>query len=108
MRVGVDQAFGEWNGPVDPETNEFVYVPIPDKGPFQPGLETPYEPLREVLAGFSASRDCTVPGLQIDGKPVAVRRNSGGAYIAGGFAYAPETSLVGLAKRIIDHWTRKR
>jgi hypothetical protein len=30
VRVGVDQAYGHWNGPVDPATGRFVYVPIPD------------------------------------------------------------------------------
>jgi hypothetical protein len=31
VRVGIDQAFGGWNAPVDPVTHEFVYVPIPDR-----------------------------------------------------------------------------
>jgi hypothetical protein len=30
VRIGVDQAFGGWNAPVDPVTGEFVYVPIPE------------------------------------------------------------------------------
>jgi hypothetical protein len=30
VRVGVDQAYGAWNAPVNPETGAFVYVPIPD------------------------------------------------------------------------------
>lgn len=30
VRVGVDLAYGAWNAPVNPETGEFVYVPIPD------------------------------------------------------------------------------
>lgn len=30
VRIGVDQAYGAWNAPVDPATGEFVYVPIPD------------------------------------------------------------------------------
>lgn len=44
MRVGADQSQlgGYWNGPVDSSTGEFVYVPIPDNGPFHPGLATPY------------------------------------------------------------------
>ncbi|MBK9033452.1 MAG: hypothetical protein IPL61_19670 [Myxococcales bacterium] len=29
IRVGVDQTFGHWNAPVDPDTNEFIYVAIP-------------------------------------------------------------------------------
>jgi hypothetical protein len=30
VRIGVDQAFGGWNAPMNPETREFVYVPIGD------------------------------------------------------------------------------
>jgi hypothetical protein len=38
--VGADQSDGGgyWNGPVDSRSGEFVYVPIPDDGPFHPGL----------------------------------------------------------------------
>jgi hypothetical protein len=42
------------------------------------------------------------PELYIDDEPVFTVRESSGAYIAAGFAYAPEASLVDLAKRIID------
>jgi hypothetical protein len=31
VRIGVDQAFGGWNAPMNPETREFVYVPIPSE-----------------------------------------------------------------------------
>ena len=30
VRIGIDQAYGGWNAPVDPLTGEFVYVPIPE------------------------------------------------------------------------------
>lgn len=30
VRIGVDHSYGAWNAPVDPETMEFVYVPIPE------------------------------------------------------------------------------
>ncbi len=46
IRVGVDQTYGQWNAPVDPESGHFVYVPIPEKRAFRPGLERSY---REVL-----------------------------------------------------------
>jgi hypothetical protein len=52
VRVGVDQAFGGWNSPVDPRTNEFVYVPIPE-GAQRQGLATPYELVRPALARFA-------------------------------------------------------
>lgn len=54
VRVGVDQAFGGWNSPIDPNSNAFVYVPIPEKAgtPFQPGLAKSYDPFRAALAAF--------------------------------------------------------
>lgn len=30
IRIGIDLAYGAWNSPVDSQTGEFVYVPIPD------------------------------------------------------------------------------
>ena len=30
VRIGVDQAYGRWNAPVDPVSGRFVYVPIPE------------------------------------------------------------------------------
>lgn len=30
VRIGIDQVYGRWNAPVDPEYH-FVYVPIPDE-----------------------------------------------------------------------------
>lgn len=61
IRVGVDQAFGHWNAPVDPVTNEFVYVAIPDDVPFQPGMETPYAALAPTLDAFRRARACDRP-----------------------------------------------
>ncbi len=54
VRVGIDQAFGGWNAPIDPTTGEFVYVPIPEdaNASFQPGLAMSYEPFRRALARF--------------------------------------------------------
>ena len=43
------------------------------------------------------------PELYIDDEPVFTVRERSGAYIAAGLAYAPEASLVELAKRIIDY-----
>ncbi len=44
VRVGADctEAGGRWNGPVDPRTGAFAYVPIPEPEPVRRGLETPY------------------------------------------------------------------
>jgi hypothetical protein len=43
------------------------------------------------------------PELFIDNQPVFTIQNSSGAYIASGFAFDPQPSLVELAKRMIDH-----
>jgi len=53
VRVGIDQAFGGWNAPVDSRTNEFVYVPIPEGSAQRRGLTTPYELVRPALARFA-------------------------------------------------------
>jgi len=42
VRIGIDSTYGEWNAPVDADTGEFVYVPIPESQPQLPGLETDY------------------------------------------------------------------
>jgi Nucleotide modification associated domain 3 len=61
VRIGIDQAYGGWNAPVDPATNEFVYVPIPEgaKTPQHPGLTTTYATVERALGVFGASR----PGI---------------------------------------------
>jgi Nucleotide modification associated domain 3 len=44
VRVAADQSLdgGGWNGPVNSATNDFVYVPIPEKSSVRPGLNTWY------------------------------------------------------------------
>lgn len=34
VRIGIDSKYGKWNAPMDPVTNEFVYVPIPESDKF--------------------------------------------------------------------------
>ena len=53
IRVGVDQAYGQWNAPVDPESGHFVYVPIPEKRAFRPGLERSYREVLPALQRFA-------------------------------------------------------
>lgn len=54
VRVGVDQAYGGWNAPIDPLTHEFVYVPIPEVSgtKFLPKCETPYSDLSSYTEAF--------------------------------------------------------
>src|SRR5687768_16928922 len=55
IRVGIDQAFGGWNAPMHPATNEFVFVPIPESRPMQSSLSTPYATIVADLARFEAA-----------------------------------------------------
>ena len=41
MRVGIDQTCGEYNAPINPFTNDYIYLPIPQgEDVFMPGMET--------------------------------------------------------------------
>lgn len=66
VRVGIDQTFGGWNAPVDPESGEFVYVPIPEglKVVAADGLGRRFDEFVEPLAKFS-SRHCKGAALQL-------------------------------------------
>lgn len=55
IRVGIDQACGGWNAPVDPDTLDFAYVPIPD-GAQHPRLATPYQGVVPALGRFPSAR----------------------------------------------------
>ena len=51
VRVGIDQAYGGWNAPVNTESGAFVFVPIPDRRQRR-GLETPYTDFKRELEPF--------------------------------------------------------
>jgi hypothetical protein len=53
VRVAVDQKYGGWNSPMDPETNEFVYVPIPEGRPMRAKLATSYKTVEPALERFA-------------------------------------------------------
>jgi hypothetical protein len=59
VRIGVDQAYGGWNAPVD-ATGRFVYVPIPEKPDtsFHPGLERPFVEMIPPLRRFCDDHRC--------------------------------------------------
>ncbi len=65
VRVGIDQAFGNWNAPIDPGTGDFVYIPIPEKAgtAFQPGMATHYTPFRSALDVFAAAHPNAQSGI---------------------------------------------
>jgi hypothetical protein len=66
VRIGIDQAYGKWNAPVDLTTGQFVFVPIPD-GPQKlctPGHGKRYDEVQEPLAKFARAhnlRDLRLP-----------------------------------------------
>lgn len=57
VRIAVDHSYGGWNGPVDPASGRFVYVPIPegDDVAFHRGCRRPYSELETVLHEFAGS-----------------------------------------------------
>ena len=59
VRIGVDQTYGGWNGPVDSERH-FVYVPIPEErdAHFHVGLERRYDEVLPALQLFCRVHDC--------------------------------------------------
>jgi len=57
VRVAADLSpgGGSWNGPVDSQSGEFVYVAIPENSPIHPGMEKPYTALASTLTKFGTS-----------------------------------------------------
>lgn len=73
VRVGIDLGIkgGPWNAPMDPESGEFVYVPIPDKKDveYRPGLRRGYDEVLPALEGFAANHGIgRATGLSFPGK----------------------------------------
>ena len=56
VRIGIDKSYGHWNAPVDLESGEFIYVPIPEEKPLTCGLERRYSELIPLLTEFSEKR----------------------------------------------------
>lgn len=53
MRVGIDQTFGRYNAPINPSTNDYLYMPIPQgNDSFKSGMETTYEDLRPAFSSW--------------------------------------------------------
>lgn len=56
VRIAVDASYGGWHGPVDPDTGDFVYVPIPESEgtAFHPECRRPYAELVPALEKFES------------------------------------------------------
>lgn len=53
MRVGIDQTFGGYNAPINPNTNDYIYLPIPqEKDDFKVGMRTSYDDLLPYFASW--------------------------------------------------------
>lgn len=61
VRVGIDQTFGGYNAPINPETNEFLYMPIPQSGDkFRIGMGTSYSDLLPYLDDWCQKNDTEI------------------------------------------------
>ena len=57
VRVGIDSTCGKWNAPVNPETWEFAYVPIPEEHPSKPilpGYQKSYQLFDDICRKFDS------------------------------------------------------
>lgn len=61
VRVAADHSFGHWNGPCNPDTGDFVYVPIPESRPNADGMAREYLSLvSPALRAFSERNNVEV------------------------------------------------
>lgn len=61
VRVGIDQTFGEYNAPINPITNDYIYMPIPQDGAdFLSGMDTTYEDLVPHFESWCQKNDVTL------------------------------------------------
>lgn len=56
IRVGIDSTYGKWNAPVNPDTGDFVFLPIPEnkKFEFKVGHSFSYNHFISALQNFSS------------------------------------------------------
>jgi Nucleotide modification associated domain 3 len=63
VRVGADLTDeAHWNGPVDSQSGEFVYIPIVETKPLRPGLGRSYDELTPALRKFRAKLPLNLEG----------------------------------------------
>ncbi len=74
IRVGADSTDGggNWRAPVDPETLEYIYVPIPEyTSTFLAGCDRRFDEVLDPLSEFLSARDALTPKWQ---KRIAAKR----------------------------------
>jgi hypothetical protein len=52
VRVGIDSESGHWNAPINTQTFEFAYIPIPESQPIKPGYEISYQQFKPVCSNL--------------------------------------------------------
>lgn len=61
IRVGIDQTFGEFNAPINPVTNDFLYMPIPQTDDeFISGSRTSYSDLLPYFEKWKQRNDAII------------------------------------------------
>ncbi|MER0170546.1 MAG: hypothetical protein DU489_08075 [Nitrosomonas sp.] len=61
MRVGIDKTDGEYNAPINPRTNDYIYMPIlQGKGDFIPGMKTSYNDLSSYFESWSQRNNADI------------------------------------------------
>lgn len=54
VRVGIDKTYGRYNAPINPDTNDYLYIPIPqNNNNFRPGMETTFDDLLPYFYSWS-------------------------------------------------------
>lgn len=67
VRVGIDQAYGGWNAPANPETGRFVYVPIPERRGtrFYRGMRRAFSQVQSDLRLFAGGLSQASPDVEL-------------------------------------------
>ena len=61
MRVGIDQTYGKYNAPINPETGDYLYMPIPQEGhEFRSGMLTSYDAMVAKFDIWNSSNKTTL------------------------------------------------
>ncbi|MDP1665353.1 MAG: hypothetical protein Q8L79_09520 [Methylobacter sp.] len=61
MRVGIDQTFGGYNAPINPITDDYMYLPIPQgKDEFKSGMRTSYDDLLPAFESWCQKNDVEI------------------------------------------------
>jgi hypothetical protein len=62
MRVGIDQTYGNYNAPINPLTNDYLYMPIPQgkDAQYKEGMKTQYLDLQPAFSTWGAKNNVLV------------------------------------------------